>query len=98
MPTITHVFTIDHVSQMIGEDLELLQAIVSNDDNLSSGSIISVHDSTEKAITALTDDGIDELTQMLTHARRSAEKWSDFLDDFVSDPDSIARIKARSSA
>ncbi|MER8669653.1 hypothetical protein NKH45_20980 [Mesorhizobium sp. M1156] len=98
MPTITHVFTIDHVSQMIGEDLELLQAIVSNDDNLSSGSIISVHDGTAKAITALTDDGIDELTQMLTHARRSAEKWSDFLDDFVSDPDSIARIKARSSA
>ncbi|MER8950495.1 hypothetical protein [Mesorhizobium sp. M0809] len=98
MATITHVFTIDHVSQMIGEDIELLQAIVSNDDNLSYGNIISVHDGTEEAITALTDDGIDELRQMLAHARRSAEKWSDFLNDFVSDPDIIARIKARSPA
>ncbi|TIU70316.1 MAG: hypothetical protein E5W13_28065, partial [Mesorhizobium sp.] len=71
MATITYVFTIDHVAKKLGEDPELLQAIVSNDDNLSYGSIISVYDGTDEAITALTDDGIDELRQMLAHARRS---------------------------
>ena len=30
MATITYVFTLSHVAEMLGEDLELLQAIVSN--------------------------------------------------------------------
>nr|WP_309402296.1 hypothetical protein [Aminobacter niigataensis]WMD00235.1 hypothetical protein RAR13_28210 [Aminobacter niigataensis] len=40
MATVTYVFTINHVAKLLGEDPELLQAIVSNDDNLSYGSII----------------------------------------------------------
>ncbi|RWJ45245.1 MAG: hypothetical protein EOR30_27785 [Mesorhizobium sp.] len=96
MATITYVFTIDHVAKKLGEDPELLQAIVSNDDNLSYGSIISVYDGTDEAITALTDDGIDELRQMLAHARRSTDAWNDFLDSFVDDEELIARIKAKS--
>ncbi|MER8868011.1 hypothetical protein NKI19_30730 [Mesorhizobium sp. M0751] len=96
MATITYVFTINHVAKMLGEDPELLEAIVYNDDNLSYGSIISVYDGTDEAITALTDDGVDELRQMLAHARRSTNDWNDFLEDFVSDPDIIARIKAKS--
>jgi hypothetical protein len=32
MATITHVFTINHVAEMLGEDRELLEAIVSNSD------------------------------------------------------------------
>ncbi|TWA45852.1 hypothetical protein FB008_1271 [Sinorhizobium medicae] len=35
MATITHVFTINHVAEMLGEDRELLEAIVSNSDNLT---------------------------------------------------------------
>ena len=70
MATITYVFTIDLVAKKLGEDPELLQAIVSNDDNLSYGSIISVYDGTHEAITALTDDGIDELRQMDTSGYR----------------------------
>ncbi|EHK54630.1 hypothetical protein [Allomesorhizobium alhagi] len=96
MATITYVFTIDHVAKELGEDPELLQAIVSNDDNLSYGSIISVYYGTDEAITALTDDGIDELRQMLAHARRSTDEWNDFLDSFVDDEELIARIKAKS--
>ncbi|MQW79127.1 hypothetical protein C7U62_22520 [Mesorhizobium loti] len=38
--TITHVFTINHVAEMLGKDRELLEAIVSNSDNLTYGSII----------------------------------------------------------
>ncbi|AYG64378.1 hypothetical protein [Rhizobium jaguaris] len=83
---------------MLGEDLELLEAIVSNSDNLTYGSIISVIHGDDERITALTDDGFDELTQMLSHARRLPEAWNDFLDGFdsLSDPDAIARIKAKS--
>ena len=96
MATITYVFTLKHVAKMLGEDPELLEAIVSNNDNLTYGNIISVYDGTEEAITALTDDGIDELRQMLAHARRSNVEWNDFLEDFVSDPDTIALVKAKS--
>jgi hypothetical protein len=98
MATITYVFTLSHVAEMLGEDLELLEAIVSNSDNLTYGSIISVIHGDDETITALTDDGIDELTQMLSDARRSPEAWNDFLDDFdfLSDPDAIARVKAKS--
>ncbi|WP_192937737.1 hypothetical protein [Sinorhizobium meliloti] len=35
MATITHVFTINHVAEMLGEDRELLEAIVSNSDNFT---------------------------------------------------------------
>ncbi|MER9216261.1 hypothetical protein NKI54_30265 [Mesorhizobium sp. M0663] len=80
---------------MFGEDRELSVAIVYNDDVLSYGSIISVYDGTDEAITALTDDGVDGLRQMLV-ARRSTNDWNDFLEDVVSDPDIIARIKAKS--
>ncbi|AEG58127.1 hypothetical protein [Sinorhizobium meliloti] len=95
MATITHVFTISHVAEMLGEDRELLEAIVSNSDNLTYGSIISDVHGDDETITALTDDGIDELRQMLADARRSPEAWSDFLDCLV-DEEVIARVTAKS--
>ncbi|MDV4159463.1 hypothetical protein ACU8NH_36900 (plasmid) [Rhizobium leguminosarum] len=82
---------------MLEEDPELLQAIVCNDDNLSYGSIISVYTGDDVSVTALTDDGMDELEQMLKDARRSPQEWNDFLDSFVDDELLIARIKAKSS-
>jgi len=96
MATITHVFTINHVAEMLDEDRELLEAIVSNSDNLTYGSIISVVHGDDETITALTDDGIDELRQMLADARSSPEAWNDFLDCFVDDEEVIARVKAKS--
>lgn len=96
MAMITHVFTIGYVAKKLGEDPDLLRAIVSNDDNLSYGSIINVYDGTDEGITALTDNGIDELEQMLVYARRSTEKWNDFLHDFLSAPDIVARVKGKS--
>jgi hypothetical protein len=43
----------------------------------------------------LTEDGIDELRDMLKDARRSEDAWDNFLEDFVEDPDVIARVKSR---
>ncbi|CAN7631875.1 hypothetical protein [Pararhizobium sp. LjRoot238] len=96
MATITHVLTIDYVAEILDEDPELLRAIVRNSDNLTYGSIISVYAGSDEAITALTDDGIDELSQMLAHARRSTDEWNDFLKAFVDDEELIARFKAKS--
>ena len=96
MATVTHVSTLDYVAKMLGEDPELLEAIVWNDDNLSYGAIISVYTGQDDTITALTDDGIDELKDMLRDARITTETWHAFLDDFVDDAELVARIKAQS--
>ncbi|MBB6470384.1 hypothetical protein HNQ96_006282 [Aminobacter lissarensis] len=96
MATVTHVFSIDYVAKLLDKDVELLQAIVSNDDNLSYGSSISVYTGPDEAITSLTRDGIEELEQILTNARRTADEWNDFLEAFIDDGELIARIKAKS--
>lgn len=78
MATVTYVRTIKFVAEVLEEDPELLQAIVSNDDNLSYGNIITVYTGDDESVTALTDDGMEELEQMLSHARRSPDEWSDW--------------------
>ncbi|MFU8866269.1 MAG: hypothetical protein ACNA7O_20425 [Rhodobacterales bacterium] len=96
MAAITHIYTLDYVAKMMGEDLELLEAIVWNDDNLTYGSTIGVYTSPDETITALTDDGIEELTDMLRDARINTESWHQFLDAFLDDAELIARFKAKS--
>jgi len=93
MAAVTHALSLDYVARIIDEDVELLEAIVSNDDNLTYGAIISVYIGPDEAITALTDDGVEELTEMLSEARRTARDWHQFLDDFVDDPELAARFK-----
>ncbi|MCB4863259.1 hypothetical protein K7W03_27180 [Sphingobium sp. PNB] len=95
MAAITHVRSLDYVARILDEEVELLEAIVWNDDNLTYGAIISVYTGPDEAITALTDIGIDELSDMLRDARRSTETWHAFLDDFVDDPELAARFKAQ---
>jgi len=92
MATVTQVYAITYVATMLGEDPEMLEAIVNNDDNLSYGAIISVYVGADDTITALTDNGLEELRDMLADARRSTEHWRNFLEDFVSDPDIVARV------
>jgi hypothetical protein len=96
MAAVTHVCTLDYVAKMLGEDPELLEAIVYNDDNLSYGLIISVYTGPDDTITTLTDDGINELKDMLRDARITTETWHAFLDDFIDDVELVARIKAQS--
>lgn len=96
MAAVTQFYTIDEVARMLGEDPEMLEAIVSNDDNLSYGNIVSVYTGTDEAITAVTDHGIEELTDMIRTARITTKTWHEFLDDFVDDTNLVARIKAKS--
>tara|TARA_R110002051_G_scaffold120827_1_gene194009 strand:+ start:3512 stop:3742 length:231 start_codon:yes stop_codon:yes gene_type:complete len=69
MAAVTHVCSIDYVAKMLGEDAELLKAIIYNDDNLTFGNIVSVYVGSDETVTALTDDGIEELTEMICAAR-----------------------------
>jgi hypothetical protein len=96
MAAVTHVCTIDYVAKMLGEDVALLEAIISNDDNLTYGNIVSVYAGADKTVDALTDDGIAELTDMIRDARITTKTWHEFLEDFVDDAELIARIKAKS--
>jgi hypothetical protein len=68
MAAVTHFCTIDYVAKMLGEDVALLEAIISNDDNRTYGNIVSVHLGPDKTTPALTDDGIEELTDMIRAA------------------------------
>ena len=95
MATVTRVYTIEYAAKLLGEDPELLEAIISNDDNLTYGTIIYVCTGTDESINTLTEDGIDERRDMLKDARRSEDVWNNFLEDFVEDPDVIARVKCQ---
>lgn len=96
MAAVTHVCTIDYVARMLGEDAELLEAIIYNDDNLTYGNIVSIYVGPDETITALTDDGIEELKEMIRAARITNKTWHEFLDNFVDDTDLVTRIKAKS--
>lgn len=96
MATVRFVFTIDYVAEILDEDVDLLREIISNDDNLSYGNVISVVTGDDQSTSALTDDGVDELRQMLSDARRSAETWQEFLDLFVLDEEIVERVKTYS--
>lgn len=96
MATVRFVFTIDYVAEILDEDVDLLREIISNDDNLTYGNIINVVTGDDESTPALTDNGIDELRQMLTDARRSAKQWQEFLDCCVLDEEIAARVKTYS--
>ena len=95
MATITQVFTVNTVAKRLGEDPELVEAIIANDDNLTYGAIVTVHTGPDKTILALTADGIDELKDMLTSARQTRRARAEFLDASVSDPQIIARVTGK---
>lgn len=95
MAAVTHLCSLDFVAKILGEDRDLLEAIIVNDDNLTYGAIVTVRTGSDEAITALTDDGIIKLEDMLAAARATDEAWKTFLEDFVSDRDVAERFKSR---
>lgn len=93
MPTVRHVFTLDYVTGILNEHPDLIAAIVSNDDNLSYGSIITVCAGLHDYMTAITDEGIDELRDFIADFRRSPEEWDAFLQSVIDDPETIENVK-----
>ena len=97
MATITSVIALEWVAKQLGEDQELLEEILCNSDILTYGSIITVHTGPDETMTALTQDGVKELSDMLADARRSPEDWESFIKSCLFDPDLIRRFKNQQS-
>jgi hypothetical protein len=98
MATVRHVFMLDYVAEILGEHPDLIHAVVSNDDNLTWGSIIRISFGPDGMRSAITDDGIDELRTMIAEARRSSEEWDSFLECVVYDDDEMEAIRAHYAA
>jgi hypothetical protein len=94
MACTTHVYTIDHVATLIGENLELLREVASNSDNIDYGELIHVQDGTEQGITTFTDRGIESLQEFLADVRTWNGGVRQFLIDQQCEPDLIERIMA----
>jgi hypothetical protein len=93
MATVRHVFILNYVADILGEHPDLIDAIVSNDDNLSYGSIITVSAGPDDYQTAIARDAIDELRDLLADLRRSPQEWDDFLHSVIDDPQAIESVK-----
>jgi hypothetical protein len=90
----THVYTIDYVATLIGENVELIRQIASNSDNIDYGEIIHAHDGSEERITTFTDRGIESLQEFLADIRTWDGGVRQFLIDEQCDPERIKRIVA----
>ena len=81
------------MARQLNEEQDFIEVIASNDDNLTYGNIVGVQIGEGDCITALTDHGIEELRDMLSSARVSIDKWNNFLEDFIDESRTIARVK-----
>lgn len=90
----THVYTIEYVATLIGENLELLEEIASNSDNIDYGEMIHVYDRTDEGSTTFTDRGIESLQEFLADVRSWEGGVRQFLLDEQCDPEKIERIMA----
>ncbi|ANK88522.1 hypothetical protein AMC83_PD00282 (plasmid) [Rhizobium phaseoli] len=85
----THVYTINYVATLIGENLELIQEVASNSDNIDYGEMIHAHDGSEEGITTFTDRGIESLKEFLADIRTWEGGVRQFLVDEQCDRDKI---------
>ena len=88
----TSVYTITHVAKMLGENLELLEEIASNDDNLDYGDIVTIWTGDDETMTSFTDDGIDSLRAFICDVRTWPGGIHQFLTASLCEPDVIERI------
>ena len=95
MAAVTHVRAINYAAKMLGEDVALLEAIIANDDNLTYGHIVTVYLGPDDTTSALTDDGVEELKDMIRAARVTTKTWHEFIDDFVDNAELVTRFKAQ---
>lgn len=93
MAAVTHVYLASYVAKILYEHPELIDAILSNNDNLSYGSIISVAVGPDEWQTAITSQGIEELQEFIADFRQSPEDWDGLLHSIIDDPDIIEAVK-----
>lgn len=88
------IYTLSQVAGMIGENLELIEELTANSDNISEGELVYVRDGTKDGTRGLTENGIDELQNLLADIRTWDGGIRQFLVDEQCDPELIERVMA----
>jgi hypothetical protein len=88
------LYTLKEVAGMIGENLELIDEVTANSDNISEGQLLYVRDGSEDGTTGLTENGVDELQNLLADIRTWDGGICQFLIDEQCDPDVVERVMA----
>jgi hypothetical protein len=88
------LFTTAVAAKHLGENVDLVDQVLSNSDNLDEGDLAHVHDGTEVGITIITGRGIEALEELLADIRTWPGGIRQFLIDEHCDPETIERIMA----
>jgi hypothetical protein len=88
------ICTLKEVAIMIGENLELIEKVTANSDNIAEGELVYVRDGGEDGTKGLTENGIDDLRDLLADIRASDGEIHQFLADEQCDPEMIERVMA----
>ncbi|MCD2175126.1 hypothetical protein [Rhizobium sp. C4] len=88
------IYTLKEVAGMIGENLELIEEVTANSDNIAEGELVYVRDGSEDGTKGLTDNGVDDLRDLLADIRTWDGGIRQFLLDERCDPDMIERVMA----
>ncbi|WP_026616910.1 hypothetical protein [Ensifer aridi] len=86
------IYTLKEVAEMIGENLELIEEVTANSDNISEGELLYVCDGSEYGTKGLTENGVDELQDLLADIRTWDGGIRQFLIDEQCDPEMIKRV------
>lgn len=79
---------------MIGEKLELIEEVTANSDNIAEGELVYVRDGSEDGTKGLTENGIDDLRDLLADIRTWDGGIRQFLVDEQCDLEMIERVMA----
>lgn len=88
------IYTLKEVAGMIGENLELIEEVTANSDNIAEGELVDVRDGSEDGTKGLTENGIDDLRDLLADIRTWDGEIRQFLVDEQCDPEMIERVMA----
>ena len=88
------IYTLKEVAGMIDENLELIEEVTANSDNIAEGELVYVRDGSEDGTKGLTENGINDLQDLLADIRTWDGGIQQFLVDEQCDPEMIERIMA----
>ena len=88
------IYTLKEVAGRIGENLELIEVVTANSDNIAQGELVYIRDGTEDGTKGLTQNGIDDLQNLLADIRTGDGGIHQFLVDEQCDPEIIERVMA----
>ncbi|MBV1703163.1 MAG: hypothetical protein KGQ46_15260 [Hyphomicrobiales bacterium] len=86
------IYTLKEVAGLIGENLELIEEVTANPDNIAQGESVYVRDGSEDDIKGLTENGVDDLRDLIVEIRTWDGGIRQFLIDEHCDPEMIERI------